>query len=145
MSLTANIAAFFFLFVIMLYTSNIYHIVLLCTNIWSSFDASDIILSEIEDLFLHIMNFLWADSAQWIRVNKSWSVKNQLQYCHISFNLYVPHHSEVGFVPNVTLVTCPKTFVRNLATKMRPNKGIEGSKSLKMGKGPPQFSRCMKP
>jgi hypothetical protein len=61
MSLTAEIAAFLFLFlflfIITLYTSNIYHIVLLCTNIWSFFDTSDIILSEIEDLFSQIMNF----------------------------------------------------------------------------------------
>jgi len=54
-------------------------ILLLCTNIQSTFDTSDIILSEIEDLFLQIMYFLWAD-AQWIRMNKSWSVKNKLQY-----------------------------------------------------------------
>ena len=62
MSLTAEIAAFLFSilfsFAIMLYTSNIYHIVLLCNNIWSSFDTSDIILSEIADLFLQIMHSL---------------------------------------------------------------------------------------
>ena len=33
----------------------------------------------IEDSFLQIMSFLWAD-AQWIRMNRSWSVKNKLQY-----------------------------------------------------------------
>jgi hypothetical protein len=69
----------------------------------------------------------------------------KFRYCRISFNSYVPRHRAAGFVPNVTLVPCPKTFVRNLATKMRPNKGIEGPKSPKMGKGPPQFSRCTKP
>jgi hypothetical protein len=57
-SLTAEMAAFLFLFVTTLYTRNIYHIVLLCTNIWSFFDTSDIILSEIEDLFSQIMHFL---------------------------------------------------------------------------------------
>ena len=35
----------------------IYHIISLCTNIWSSINASDIILSEIEYLFLQIMHF----------------------------------------------------------------------------------------
>ena len=38
-----------------------------------------LILCEIEDLFLQITNFLWAD-AQRIRMNRSWSVQNQLQY-----------------------------------------------------------------
>jgi hypothetical protein len=45
--LTAEMVSFLFSFVIMLYTI----IVLLCTNIWSSFDTSDINLSEIEHLF----------------------------------------------------------------------------------------------
>ena len=44
--------------IIMLSTSNIYYIVLLPTNIWSSFDTSDIILSEIENLSLQVVNFL---------------------------------------------------------------------------------------
>ena len=70
MSLIADTAAFLFLFISTLYASNIYHIVLLCTNIWSSFDIFDIILSEIEDLFLQVACFLRAD-AQWIRMNKS--------------------------------------------------------------------------
>jgi hypothetical protein len=68
----------FCLFIITLYTSN-YHVILLCTNIWSSFDPFDIILSEIKDLFLKIMHFLWADT-QLIRMNKSQSVKNQCQF-----------------------------------------------------------------
>ena len=58
MLLTAEIVAFLFSFVTTLYTGNIYHIVLLCTNIRSSFDISDMILSKIEDLFLQIINFL---------------------------------------------------------------------------------------
>ena len=39
MSLTAEITAYLFLFVILLYTSNIYYIVLLCTDIWSFVDT----------------------------------------------------------------------------------------------------------
>ena len=39
MSLTAEITAYLFSFVIFLYTSNIYYIVLLCTDIWSFFDT----------------------------------------------------------------------------------------------------------
>ena len=39
MSLTAEITAYLFLFVILLYTSDIYYIVLLCTNIWSFVDT----------------------------------------------------------------------------------------------------------
>ena len=58
MLLTAEIVAFLFSFVTTLYTGNIYHIVLLYTNIRSSFDISDMILSKIEDLFLQIINFL---------------------------------------------------------------------------------------
>jgi len=65
----------------------------------SSIGASDIILSEIEHLFLQIMHFSGAN-AQLIRMNKLQSVKNKCQYFG-----HLPYWTDLTYMTYLQLIS----------------------------------------